>query len=297
MTGNQGSRRQAELAQRVLDFIGKHRLEPGDPLREQRLAAYLGVSRTPTRGALRLLESYGVVKSLPNQGYVLEQPHSEIHSVALILPPSADEALYLSIVEDHVSGNLTKTINQIELLRRYSASAPAMRRVLTRMANEGLVERNPGHGWTFRTGLDTEEARIASYEYRRALEPQAMLLPGFSIDVSTLDALESQHQQLLKPSNTSNMPGPTLFRIDANFHETLVRCSGNALFLQAIQSQNQQRRMLEYLGYTNRRRVSDWCQEHLAVIDALRHGDRNLAAQHLAHHLDQARHTSTHLTD
>lgn len=296
MTGNYGSRRQAELAQRVLGYVDEHLLDPGDPLREQRLAEYLGVSRTPVRAALRLLEAHGVVRSVPHQGYVLERARGEVHSLTLALPPSPDEALYLAIVEDHVSGRLAKTVNQVDLLRRYSANAPAMRRVLTRMANEGLVERNPGHGWTFRTGLDTEEARIASYEYRSALEPQALLLPGFAIDMATLDALQSQHEQLLQPANTTSLPGPTLFRIDANFHETLVRASGNALFLQAIQSQNQQRRMLEYLGYTNRRRVTDWCQEHLAVIEALRQGDRKLAARHLAHHLDHARHASTHLT-
>ena len=44
-------------------------LAPGSPLRQEDLAASLGVSRVPVREALRMLESEGHVTYTPHRGY------------------------------------------------------------------------------------------------------------------------------------------------------------------------------------------------------------------------------------
>ena len=49
------------------EWIVSHTLEPGEKLRDDELAAHLGVSRTPVREALRRLEDEGLVETAPNQ--------------------------------------------------------------------------------------------------------------------------------------------------------------------------------------------------------------------------------------
>ncbi len=62
-------------AQRVTDLIRaqlrSQELLPGQPLRQDALAASLGVSRVPVREALKTLESEGVVQHTPNAGYTV----------------------------------------------------------------------------------------------------------------------------------------------------------------------------------------------------------------------------------
>ena len=45
--------------------------EPGDRLMEMKLAAQLGVSRTPVREAIHLLEKESLVRQIPHKGVVV----------------------------------------------------------------------------------------------------------------------------------------------------------------------------------------------------------------------------------
>jgi DNA-binding GntR family transcriptional regulator len=60
------------LLKRVTDALREAivsgRLKPGERLRERELVAFLGISRSPLREAIRILESEGLVTSLPNRG-------------------------------------------------------------------------------------------------------------------------------------------------------------------------------------------------------------------------------------
>lgn len=65
--------------QRLIDAIAAGRLPPGTRLREVELSESLGLSRTPIREALRLLESDGIVRHQPRQGAVVRQlDHAEV---------------------------------------------------------------------------------------------------------------------------------------------------------------------------------------------------------------------------
>lgn len=58
---------------RLLDDIRSGQLAPGARLREVDLAERLGISRTPVREAIRLLEADGLVEHLPRQGASLRR--------------------------------------------------------------------------------------------------------------------------------------------------------------------------------------------------------------------------------
>lgn len=70
--------------------------------------------------------------------------------------------------------------------------------------------------------------------------------------------------------------------------------SGNMFFLQAMQQQNRLRRLLEFGGYSNRRRVRDWCREHLDILDAILEGDNVRASNLMRDHLGAARGAARH---
>lgn len=58
-----------QVVERVRDAIIEGRLKPNDHITEASLTAQLGVSRTPVREALILLEHEGLVVSIPNKGF------------------------------------------------------------------------------------------------------------------------------------------------------------------------------------------------------------------------------------
>jgi DNA-binding GntR family transcriptional regulator len=66
----------------VREAIVENRYPPGHRLVEQRLAAELGLSRTPVREALRMLEAEGLVVSVRNRGAMV-RPISETEVVDL----------------------------------------------------------------------------------------------------------------------------------------------------------------------------------------------------------------------
>ncbi len=283
------SRRQVEMARRILAFIRRERLAEGAHLREQQLAVAFGTSRTPIRKALKLLEDKGVVRIEANLGAFVARPASDLHGVDLVLPPSNDDQLYMRIADDRLSGRLPERVTQVEMQRRYDVDRPLVERVLARMADEGLVIRSAGHGWSFQPTFDSHRARRASYQFRLVIEPAALLLPDYAPKPDVLAFLRSEHEMLLEQErHGGGASGQELFHIDALFHETVVDFSGNPMFTQAVQAQNSMRRMLEHRGYIGRRRIEDWCREHLAVIAAIEKRDMKTASQLLKEHLQHA---------
>src|SRR2546422_470700 len=65
------SRLQTALARRVLTWLKDEDAPPGRHLVEQDLCTVFGVSRTPIRGALKLLAAEGWLKPRPGRGFVL----------------------------------------------------------------------------------------------------------------------------------------------------------------------------------------------------------------------------------
>ena len=57
------------IRQAILDG----RLEPGSPLKEQQLAHELGISRTPVREALLMLQAEGLIVTTPNRSAVVRE--------------------------------------------------------------------------------------------------------------------------------------------------------------------------------------------------------------------------------
>lgn len=276
------------LANLVLDLARTRRLEAGHRLTEQGLAEALSVSRTPVRGALQLLAGRGFVEARAPRGYVLARSWSELtSSEPMHVPSTVEDDFYFTLIGDRLGGLLPEQVTQADLSRRYRVNRVALMRTLSRMADEGLVIRNKGRGWRFPPALDSAYALRDSYAFRRTIEPAALLLGQTVVDTGELESLRAAHEEVLRLDEP--VPYSRLFDLDATFHEKLAAFSGNAFFAQAVQQQNRLRRLLEFGGYTNQRRVRAWVGEHLAIIRSLQRGDRTAAAELMARHLDNAR--------
>ncbi|QHI99458.1 GntR family transcriptional regulator [Xylophilus rhododendri] len=281
----QNSRR---LAQQILKLVLDARFERGHHLREQALADLLGVSRTPVRAALQWLAQEGLVEMRPNQGFFLARAPLDEDLAGLGAADSGEDALYRRLVNDRLAGDIPDSVTQTEIARRYGADRIAVLRTLDRMAEDGLIERNKGHGWTFLPTLDSDAALRGGYSFRLMIEPGCFLLPGFKPDRAALERSRLQHLYLTSHPDIASVTAAQLFETDAAFHEMFAAFSGNAFVLQAIQQQNRLRKLMEFAGYVNRRRVRDWCGEHLAIIDAVAAGHYAEAGELMRKHLTHA---------
>ncbi|WP_049814908.1 GntR family transcriptional regulator [Bradyrhizobium sp. WSM2793] len=282
------SRSSYRLANQILDFVRDARFGPGHHLREQHVSEMLGVSRTPARAALSLLEKQGILESRKNQGFFLKAGPQELHAVDMEVPTTAEQDLYAKIVDERLSGKLGESFTQSEIARRYEVDRALLQKVLTQLENDGLLSRNSGRGWTFQPTIDSQIALRSSYDFRKTIEPAGILLDTFQVDSVALEKARRQHLFLEAHPNIGTVRSTLLFETDAQFHEMIAEFSGNNFFVQAIQQQNRMRRLLEFGGYANRRRVKDWCREHLKILDAIGSGDRRAAAQLMAEHLNAA---------
>src|SRR6478752_3496650 len=70
----------ARLGEAILDG----RLAPGERLRDQELAEWLGVSRTPVREALQRLERAGLVEVSPHRYTRVSHPNQQNDTVELV---------------------------------------------------------------------------------------------------------------------------------------------------------------------------------------------------------------------
>ena len=276
------------IARQILDLISEARFDPGHHLREQHLADALGVSRTPVRAGLKELTRMGAVEARPNQGFFLLKRSNELDQLEIEQSKSNDQKLYEQLVHDRIAGILPESFTQTEISQRYDVDRGVLTRTLVKLSEDGLIARNAGHGWRFLQTLNSDIALRNSYGFRLMIEPMALLTPNLHVDRQMLKRLRARHLRLITHPDITQVPAKEIFETDAAFHELLAEASGNLFVLQAIQQQNRLRRLLEFGSYHNKRRVKEWCEEHVAIIDALRENKQEQAAELMRTHLQYA---------
>jgi DNA-binding GntR family transcriptional regulator len=243
--------------------------------------------------ALRHLATRGVVQQDVNRGFFMVRDAKDWGDVAAELSSTPDDPLYLAIVEARRRGELPDEVTEAELMRRFNVVRGTLRKVLARISEEGWVEQNVGHGWTFMPMIDTPEAYEESYLFRQAIEPTGMMSPSFRIDPAGLAALRREQQRIVD-GGYRTMTAIELFEANSRFHETLAHWSGNRFIEQAVRRVNLQRRLVEYHQASQRKPRQTQAQEHLHILDALAAHDVLQAASLMRAHLEGARRAKVH---
>jgi DNA-binding GntR family transcriptional regulator len=278
------SRLQNELARRILRSLKEEDAQPGHHLVELDLCNAFGVSRTPVRGALKLLAQEGIVTPRAGRGFALARMPAGAGNEQTAVEDEPDR-LFDALARARSAGKLSDQFTQQEIVRGFDVRLGTVMDVLRQLAELGLVERKPGNGWAF--AGDTSRILNESYAFRRALEPQMLLQPGFRLDRSWAEKARSQHQKLRKKPWRAG-DGVAFHAVNADFHEQLARCSGNRAMLRAIQRQNQQRQFLMGQWDYPMEQVHSAIEDHLEILAALEAGYADKAAALMLHHLTQS---------
>jgi DNA-binding GntR family transcriptional regulator len=287
------SRLQTELAGRILYLLKEQGAGPGHHLIEQDLCRQFGVSRTPIRGALRLLAAQGALQARTHRGFILRSPvrtAPEVESVTL--QDEEDKELFIAIAGARNVGRLPTDCTQQELMRLFDAKLPTVGRVMRHLCQLGLVERKRGHGWSFVASINSAGAQAESYAFRQILEPAELLQPAFQLDREWARDSRARHVAFARKAWRKTL-AVEFFEMNADFHEQLARCSGNRYLLDAMQRQNQVRSFLNYQWSYGVKRVQASIEEHLGILDALAAGQNRRAAELMRAHIEESRATGT----
>lgn len=278
---------QQDLMRRIVGVIHEDKLQPGARLRQNQLAERLRVSRTPVRMALELLEAQGFVRHEPNRGMTLAlvPPLIEVED-----PPSADEELLIAVARLRREGKLTEQFAELELMRLTGHERTAVRQALIKLEGLGVVQRRKGYGWQFFDPARDARAREESYNFRLLIECAAILSPEFSLPADWIASMRARHEAMLA-SPWTDTSSVMLFEMNAEFHLGISAASGNRYIEEAMNRQNQLRRLSNYNWQHGSDRVAVTCREHLEILDRLEHGDNEVAAALMRKHLTGARGT------
>ena len=276
---------QAELAARILRSLHEQGAGAGHHLVEQDLCRQFGVSRTPVRGALKLLAEDGRVESRANRGFILLKPITDVSAAELVDPQDEeDQQLFIAIAKARNTGKLPVEVAQQEIVRMFDAKLPTVLRVLRQMSELGLVERKPGNGWSFVASIDSSRTRSESYAFRRAVEPAMLLQTTFELDREWAKESRAKHLEFRRKPWRDTF-AVKFYEINSDFHEQLARCSGNRYMLSAVQRQIQLRTFMNYQWVYGVERVHASIDEHLAILSALEANRNQDAAVLMETHL------------
>lgn len=279
---------QRALAVRIVEWARLQKLQEDAALTELGLAQQLGVSRTPVRAALALLEAGGLVRREPGAGYRLAVA-AEGFAVPDDLGAPVDEAdrLFVEIARDRNEGGLPNEVSESDLMRRYQVTRPTVLKVLARLAEVGQVERKAGRGWSFAASGYDVAMQDESYRFRMLIEPAGLLAPEFKLEPGWIEQMRTQHHAMLaRPWRDTY--GVALFDLNEQFHQGLANASGNRFLAMAIAQQNRLRRFVNVHWIHGPERVQVSCHEHLEMLDRLAEGDREVAAVLMRRHLERA---------
>jgi DNA-binding GntR family transcriptional regulator len=276
------------ITARVLELIRADGLTVGSHLPAQTLADRLRVSRTPVNDALNLLQEKGVVSRERNRGYFLaqsiERPLDELVDQLGLNQENTVTSVYFRIADDRLRGLLPDEFPEALIKTRYGLTPAQLNAVLGRIASEGWAEKKPGYGWAFSSMLTTADSLLQSYRLRLALEPAALLEPGYRLDRQVLARCRAAEHHLLDGGIETDT-ADQLHERGVRFHESLVEASGNAFFIDTIRRVNRVRRLLSYRSMQDRKRYKEHCKQHLHLLALLEQERNEEASDAMREHL------------
>ncbi len=276
------------IAGQISELITIGEIAAGMHLNSRDLSARFSVSRTPIRQAISILMDNGLVEHHENRGYFVTKASSRF---AAPMPSSASEDNtvnpYYQMADDWVQNRIPETINEAYIRGRYRLTKTQASDILNRGLEEGWIDRKPGYGWRLLDVAKDRDALEQIYRTRIIIEPAGFLEPTLKIDINVVKRLRSVMETMLD-SGIGQWEPEQLLRRGIEFHEELMKMSGNLVLYQTLCRTNRLRRLLEYRSIVNLDRVRQETHEHLEILDMVMSGDVVATSYRLRQHLNDA---------
>lgn len=186
------------------------------------------------------------------------------------------------------------------LATSYGVARGTVREALNQLESEGLVEVRPGSG-TYVLGRMTEDtysimehARpLELIDARFALEPHICRLAVLHANQKDLD--EAEKLLIIMEASTDD-PG-AFAAADTQFHTYLAEITGNSLLIWMISQINSVRNQDQWAHMRditlNAERITEYNEQHRAILEAIRARMPEQAATLMKAHLEDARQSMT----
>ncbi len=199
----------------------------------------------------------------------------------------ASSAIAAQLEEDIVLGRLQPRERLIEedLSERFAVKRHIVRQAIIDLERLGLVERVRNRGAVVRLYSAREVEDINAV--RDLLEGHAaslVALPVPDADLADLDAIQARHLAAIEEGRRRDT-----FRANLEFHRRLFGLCGNRALVSAIEAHAQKSHAYRSILVSDRT-YQNWASNaHLAMIDAMRRGDRETLVRLCREHLVPAK--------
>ena len=173
-------------------------------------------------------------------------------------------------------------LQERRLAETLDMSRTPVREALNRLESEGFVTRKPGRVLVVKE-FSTREL-IETLYVRQILETESVGLATGRIPAAELDAAEAAIHALLAKSEPS---ADEDWAVDSRLHRTIAERSGNAVLAKMIHDLRVKTHMFNMDRVPERFEIGH--REHLAIIDALRRGDRDAARAGIQTHIENVK--------
>lgn len=273
-----------KLARQITEIVLERGFSQGDHLPESTLSEACGVSRTPIRSALKLLEENNIVQRRDEGGYFLHVTPEHMTAEGLSDLEEMENSLAARILSDRAERRIADIQSVSALVRRYDAPRSSVLNALKILSGDGIVVQLPGRAWAFQPILDTPNALQDSIAFRMSLEPQAIIAPGFQMDSQKTGLLRQQMEDFLQRPDGA-LSAVTFLHLDCAFHSFIADSSGNR-FAKGTLLAHQRLRLSTQKNHTIPDfRLRQSLEEHLDILDSLERSQLQLAADQMVIHL------------
>jgi DNA-binding GntR family transcriptional regulator len=193
-----------------------------------------------------------------------------------------EELMYQDVYDaimEHRLPPRTKLTEQV-LCQIYDTARHTVRKVLTRLSTEGLVELEANRGAFIASPSSTEAKDM--FELRQIIEHATLARVARDATPRQLAALRKMVTEERNAHATGDRP--RWIRLSAQFHLELALLTGNVLLVDTLRRLVSRTTLLIATVEAPGQNACSF-DEHEEVLSALENGDIALAQQHMAHHL------------
>ena len=241
------------------------------------LAHIYDVSITPVRAAVGTLISEGILVKCGNSRLKLKNRVAAKGSFTKGPIPQFPQDAYEIIARDLVVSSMKGQpifLREESIAKRYGIGRSRVRRILGRLAGEGIVDHIPRRGWRLRP---FNQADLDSFlEIREVLELKAIALAIDKLDKKDLQAVLSGN---ITPK-ASEYP-----KVDNTLHRYIIEKSQNRYIRDFFEHYGKYYEILFAWEDYDRDSAILAVRQHRAILKALLRGDRQAARKAMADHI------------